>query len=234
MTLVDEAAQKRAFYRQPEVAAGYDEQRFGGASGARVNARELAIMAALLPASGTLADIGCGTGRLSAVLQARGQPVASCDSSLSMLGVARSHGVRGLVAADAFVLPFRPGVLDGVATLRVLFHFADPGPLLREFRRICRPGATLACDTYTWSPRALIALGSKRWGSKVAPIPRARFRALARACGWRVVEERPCFLISPYAYRRLPLPIVQLLERLERRAPPQLLCRVFWRLEAVD
>jgi len=44
--------------------------------------------------------------------------------------------------------------------------------------------------------------------------------------------ERACFLISPYTYRRLPLPLARLLERLETRLPERWRCRVFWRLEA--
>ncbi|HEY8742783.1 MAG TPA: hypothetical protein VIU62_06780, partial [Chloroflexota bacterium] len=72
-----------------------------------------------------------------------------------------------------------------------------------------------------------------RWGAVVSTIRRDQFRELAAAHGWRVSAEYPCFLISPYIYRRLPLPFVRLLERLERRLPAVLLCRVFWALEAI-
>lgn len=229
-----QVAEKREFYRLAGVAGAYEAQRFGGASGAHVNARELALVCELLPPGGPHADIACGTGRLTAALRLRGDTVLPCDSSLAMLRVAMINQAGPLVQADAFALPVADGRCAGAATLRLLFHFADPGPLLRELRRVVRPGGLLVCDTYSWSARALLPLGRKRWGAGVSTISRARFRTLAAACGWSVREERPCFLISPYIYRQLPLPVVRLLERLEHRLPAALLCRVFWRLEATN
>jgi SAM-dependent methyltransferase len=231
-TTNEQAVEKRDFYRLAGVAGAYEAQRFGGASGAHVNARELALVCALLPPGGPYADIACGTGRLTSALRRRGDVVLPCDSSLAMLRVAQRNRVGPVVQADAFALPIGDAGYAGAVTLRLLFHFADPAPLLRELRRVVRPGGALVCDTYTWSARALLPLGRERWGAGVSTISRARFSVLAAACGWRVREERPCFLISPYIYRRLPLPVVRLLERLERRLPAALLCRVFWRLEA--
>jgi SAM-dependent methyltransferase len=224
--------EKREFYRQSAVAGAYEAQRFGGASGGHVNARELAQICALLPAGGRVADIACGTGRLTAVLRQRGDTVIPCDTSLAMLRVAQGSRVGPVVQADAFVLPLAESACTGAASLRLLFHFADPRPLLQEFRRVVQPGGTLVCDTYSWSARALLPLGRRRWGAGVSTISRRRFRALVASLGWRVRAERPCFLFSPYLYRRLPLPGVLLLERLERRLPAFLLCRVFWALEA--
>lgn len=229
-----QVAEKRAFYRLEDVAGAYDAQRFGGASGAHVNARELALVCELLPPGGPHADIACGTGRLTAALRARGDTVVPCDSSLAMLHVASLNQVGPVVQADAFALPVADARCAGAATLRLLFHFADPGPLLGELRRVVRPAGTLVCDTYSWSARAVLPLGRQRWGAGVSTISRARFRALAAAKGWSVREERPCFLVSPYIYRRLPLPAVLLLERLERRLPAALLCRVFWSLTATE
>lgn len=262
---------KRSFYRQPEVAAVYDRQRFGGPSGNYVNERETSLVAALLPAKiGVMADVGCGTGRLLAVVRSRVGALLGLDASLPMLRETRhklldpttqpsgnpgaSHARAqsphpaspmppgeghsetpdrlALVQADAFSLPLAPGACDAVTSLRVLFHFDDVRPLLKEMRRATRPGGRLVCDTSAWSPRSLLPLGRGRWGERVATISRQRFRAIAQAAGWKVVEERPCFLISPYMYRRLPLPLVRRLERLERHLPEPLLCRVFWGLEA--
>ena len=225
-------AEKRAFYRRPEVAGSYEAQRFGGASGERVNARELALVAELLPAGGRVADVGCGTGRLTAALRRRGDTVVPCDASLAMLAVAVRQGAGPCVQADAFALPLADGACDGAASVRLLFHFADPAPLLRELRRITRHGGVLVCDTYSWSPRSRLPLGRRRWGARVATIRRDAFLRLAVSVGWSLRAARPCFLVSPYVYRRLPLLAVRLLERLERRVPRPLLCRTFWALEA--
>lgn len=228
-----QAMEKRSFYRRVDVADTYDAQRFGGNSGARVNARELALACDLLPAGGVVADVGCGTGRLTRALRGRGDTVIPCDASLAMLRVAARGGAGPAVQADAFALPLPDGSCDGVATVRFLFHFADPAPLLRELRRITSAGGTLVCDTYSWSPRSLLAVGRQRWGARVATLSRSDFQGLARAAGWEPRDARPCFLISPYVYRRLPLPLVEVLEHLERRVPRFLLCRTFWALVAV-
>ena len=272
------AEAKRSFYRTEQVAQAYDRQRFGGVSGAYVNERELAAVAALLPAHvGVIADIGAGTGRLLPLLQARADRVLALDASMAMLRQAhektpaqsqtaparhehrgpfepgptgsgpqararaggraapqglspRSGTMPALIQADGFSLPITTSALDAATCMRVLFHFDDPGSLLRELRRVVKPGGVLVADTAAWSPRGLLPLGRGRWGEHVVTMSRARFRALARASGWQVQEDRAGFLISPYMYRRLPLRWAQALEGLEPHLPRPLLCRVFWRL----
>jgi len=224
---------KRSFYRRPDVAARYDEQRFGGRSGARVNARELRLVASLLPRVDVAADVACGTGRLLSTLRARAARVVGLDASAAMLVQARRRGPADLVQADAFRLPLVDGAVGASTALRLLFHFDDPAPLLRELRRVSRAGGTLVCDTCSWSPRGLVPLGRGRWGERVATIDPGRFRAVAEAAGWRIRAERPCFLLTPYLYRRLPVDAVRALERLERVLPARLLSRTFWALEAV-
>lgn len=226
--------EKRAWYRRDDVAGTYDDQRFGGPSGGHVNERELSIVQSLLPRHGRFADVGCGTGRLTAVLRGRGNVVVPVDASAAMLAVAVRRGVHPVVQGDAFHLPVADGACDGTTAVRFLFHFSDPVPLLRELRRVTRRGGTLVCDTYLWSPRSLLAVNKERWGTRVATVSAAVFTRIARECGWSVRSEVHCFLVSPYIYRRLPLSLVRLLERLERRLPGVLLCRVFWALEAVN
>ena len=226
-----QVAEKRSFYQQVEVARSYEQQRFGGLSGAWVNRREIDIVLRLLPRGGTVADVGCGTGRLAQALAGRGDHVVGLDTSLAMLGLARRRGAA-CVQADAFHLPVRSAAVDVVTAVRLLFHFDEPGPLLQEFRRLTRDGGTLVCDTYTWSPRSLIAVGRGQWGERVATIGRQAFRAVANACGWSVAQEQPCFLFSPYVYRRLPLPMARSAARLEQAVPSALLCRTFWALRA--
>ncbi len=229
--VLEVANEKRSFYRRPDIAAVYDEQRFGGASGHYVNERETAMVCDLLPAGGVVADVGCGTGRVSRVLRQRGDMVAGFDTSLAMLRLNQAGGVPS-VAADAFGLPIQTGACDGAVALRLLFHFPDVRPLLVELRRIVHPGGVLVCDTYTWSPRSVLPFASQRWGAGVSRISPEHFTAIARGSGWRVEKKISCFLISPYLYRRVPLAFARGLERMERRVPGAWLSRVFWRLVA--
>jgi ubiquinone/menaquinone biosynthesis C-methylase UbiE len=225
---------KRQFYNQSKVAQTYDEQRFGGASGAWVNAREIELVLSLLPPSGRVLDLGCGTGRLTRALAARGTAVG-LDAAAAMLAQASRAQAReanhgDFVQGDAFALPFGDGSFDGVTALRVAFHFARFDMLLHEMRRVVAPGGVLVFDTYLWSPRAWLALDQRRWGSGIyVHTPRA-VEQYAQALGLRVLARETCFLFSPYLYRRLPLSMVRLFSRVEAHLPPRLHARVFWKI----
>jgi SAM-dependent methyltransferase len=221
-------ADKRAFYSRPEVTARYEDQRFGGASGARVNQREIEIALTMLPTTGTVLDVACGTGRLALALTERGQTVVGVDYSPAMAAVAVGRGVRTVVS-DAFVLPFAAGAFDAVVALRFAFHYAELGPLLQEMRRVARPGATLVFDTYSWSPRALVPLGAAQWGGRVHLHAREEVARISAGLGLRLERAEHCFLFSPYLYRLVPLVIERTFEALERHVPPAMLCRAFWK-----
>jgi SAM-dependent methyltransferase len=220
---------KRTFYSQPEISEAYHEQRFGGPSGAQVNAREIGIALEMVPPEGRVLDLACGTGRLTRALARRGQPVVALDYSPPMAARAAVGGVPTVIA-DAFATPFPGRSFDAVVSLRFAFHYAELEPLLAEMRRLGRPGATLVFDTYSWSPRALIPLGARRWGGVVRLHSRREVAEVATRLGLRVERIHPCFLFSPYLYRLAPLPLERAFERLERRVPSGLLCRAFWKL----
>ncbi|MCL4541058.1 MAG: methyltransferase domain-containing protein [Chloroflexi bacterium] len=226
--------EKRAFYQQRWVAEAYDQQRFGGASGARVNQRELAAVLNLLPPGGLIADIGCGTGRLSQALQERGDIVISCDASVAMLQIAFKRGVACPILADAFHLPLAPDAYGASVALRFAFHFENLLPLFTELRRVTRTAGFGVWDTYDWSARALIPLGRRFWGARVYAHASEQVITWARMAGWRLIAQERAFLFSPYLYRRLPLSAVRSLERLELVAPRKLLCRTFWKFQAIE
>lgn len=224
---------KREFYRRPEVSAAYDDQRFGGASGARVNQRELDMVLSMLPTTNPVLDLACGTGRLTRALQDRGQAVIGLDASPAMCQRAAAAGAT-VVIGDSFQAPFAESMFAGVVSLRFAFHFAELEPLLREMRRVVEPGGTLVFDTYSWSPRAAFAFGRSSWGGRVHLHSRNEVAALATHLSLRVDEVRSCFLFSPYLYRLAPLPLERLFEALEPRVPRSWLCRVFWKLTRLD
>jgi SAM-dependent methyltransferase len=219
---------KRAFYSRPDVTASYEHQRFSGASGARVNQREIQIALAMLPATGVVLDLACGTGRLAVPIAERGQPIVGVDYSPAMAAITAGRGIRTVVG-DAFTLPFAAGSFDSVVALRFAFHYAALDPLLREMRRVARPGAAVVFDTYSWSPRALLPLGATRWGGLVHLHPRHEVARIGAALDLRLERAERCFLFSPYLYRLVPLALERAFEAFERHVPASLLCRTFWR-----
>ncbi len=224
---------KSEFYARPEIATAYDEQRFGGPSGAWVNEREVGLVMGLVPPFRLALDLGCGTGRLATMLSGRG-PVVGIDTSAAMLEVARRGRLSLAVQGDAFALPFAAAAFDAVVALRLVFHFEALDALLAEIARIVAPGGTVILDTHQWSPRAWRPLDPAHWGGGVFVHSPAEVERAAARAGLRIGGRQACFLLSPYVYRRLPLALVRLLAWVEPAVPANLRVRAFWRLERGD
>jgi SAM-dependent methyltransferase len=221
---------KRQFYQQASVVDQYDRLRFGSLSGQWVNDRELGLICAGLPPTGRVLDLGCGTGRLSRYLAGRGYRAIALDTSLEMLRRGRTPDVPA-IQADGFGLPFADGSFDGVAALRVAFHYADLASLLGAVAPVLRPGGRLVFDTYRWTPRSLLALDSARWGGKVFVHSPSAVERAARGAGFGVAAQRRAFLFSPYVYRILPFGLVRALGTAETFIPAGGRARIFWELE---
>ena len=99
------------------------------------DAVERRVLAKLLPASGDrLLEIGAGFGRLTNEYGMFRQ-VVLLDYSLEQLQYARSRfGDEGYVyvAADAYKMPFGPGVFDAATMIRVIHHFEDVPAVLAQ------------------------------------------------------------------------------------------------------
>jgi SAM-dependent methyltransferase len=125
-----------------------------------------------LRAGQSLLDVGSGPGTITAdladlvapgrvtALEATEEALALTAAELDRRGVAAD-----LVVGDVHDLPFPDDAFDVVHAHQVLQHVADPVLALRELRRVCRPGGTVAVRDsdyagFTWWP-ALPALD--RW-----------------------------------------------------------------------
>jgi SAM-dependent methyltransferase len=91
----------------------------------------------------TAIDAGCGTGRLAALLVARGHDVVGVDGSAEMLTLARERVADAtFVHGDLRHLPVADGSADLVVSGLALTHLPDPGPFFAELARVLRPGGT--------------------------------------------------------------------------------------------
>lgn len=96
-------------------------------------------------------DIGCGTGRLTAELQARvagAARITAADRSWSMVAEARRHLPTPIVVvqADAVAMPFHGGAFDAVFSTATFHWVRDHGTLFTEIHRVLRSGGRLVAQ----------------------------------------------------------------------------------------
>jgi len=131
----DLAAERRfygdLFAKNPEnehITSGYDE---------------LHQLALPEPPSGTVLDLGCGTGAHTVRLAQRGCDVVAMDLTVEGVRAARDRlsrdSVRGrFVVGDAEHLPFRDGSIAVAWTFLLLHHFPKLDRLPQELTRVTR------------------------------------------------------------------------------------------------
>jgi ubiquinone/menaquinone biosynthesis C-methylase UbiE len=94
--------------------------------------------------AGVAVDAACGTGRFSALLDARGHRVIGVDSSPDMLERARARVPSGeFRPGDLHRLPVADTTADVLVCALALTHVPDLRPVFAEFARVLRPGGHL-------------------------------------------------------------------------------------------
>jgi ubiquinone/menaquinone biosynthesis C-methylase UbiE len=166
-------------------------------------------------------DVACGTGTVAEHLARAGHTVIGLDMVAHLVSRARRREGEALAFGHADVAAgtgFAAGTFDACVSLHTLNWHPRPLALLRECRRVLRPGGHAIILSYTRpvslratfrSVRASDGLGAAvaalRWLGPTAvfeacrhydaryPDPDALHRELATA-GFDIVESRPAFL----------------------------------------
>ena len=125
----------------------------------------------------TLLDLAGGTGDISfGWLRRGGGPVILSDINPSMLGFGRDRAVeRGLigglsaVVADAEHLPLPDRSVDRVSIAFGLRNCTDKDQVLREARRVLKPGGRFLCLEFSRLHIAVLRPLDDAWSFKVLP-----------------------------------------------------------------
>lgn len=107
-------------------------------------------------------DVGCGTGETTRHLVPIAGDVHGVDLSPDQLESAIGKpelGGAGFVAADAQSLPYGDDAFDHVVSVGSIMYWEDPEAVLREARRVTRPGGSI-----------LVMGFNRRGGSVVNPL----------------------------------------------------------------
>jgi ubiquinone/menaquinone biosynthesis C-methylase UbiE len=174
------------------AAAGYDAKwgiDFGPIGQEQVRAKVAKALGGWPESAfGEALEVGSGTGYFSLNLLQLGLigRLVATDISPGMLGKLAATAERlGLEleteASDAEDLPFEDGSFDLVFGHAVLHHLPDLPAALAEFRRVLRPGGTLAFCGEPSRYGDLLAAMPKRGAQVVAPFWRLLLRAPARS-----------------------------------------------------
>jgi len=138
-------------------------------------------------------DVGCGTGLLEETVRSHLHSpirVIGVDISLAML----QHAQQKLLTADriswtnaqAEHLPFSNGSFDAVVCANSFHYYRQPLPVLKEFRRVLRPGGCLVladwCDDFL-----ICKLG--HWALRLADRARLHRYALKRCYSMKQFSE---------------------------------------------
>ncbi|MEK6813496.1 MAG: class I SAM-dependent methyltransferase [Nitrospirota bacterium] len=205
-----------SLYARPDVAQGFDTDRFGGPIGVMVAERQETVLLRMLGteiAGKTFLDVGAGTGRASLALAREGGMVTASDASPAMMDVAREKAASlgfamSFETADAQALPFSARSFDTVVCFRVLMHVPDWRKALGEICRVARrrvildvpPSASLAALAPPFR-RAMERLGL-RDVQAYRTFRLSRLTEELGAEGFRVLEVHREFVV-PLAVHRL-------------------------------
>ena len=102
------------------------------------------------PPRGRTLEVGCGEGRVTRDLVARGHQVVGVDATAGLLRLAREADAVSLyVRCDSAALPFADASFDLVVLYNVLMDVDDMEGSVREAARVLRTQGTLcACVTH--------------------------------------------------------------------------------------
>jgi len=130
-------------------AAAHDwAHRIREGMGGRVHLHDASIYELLPQPSGLTLDVGCGEGRLTRELSARGYDVVGVDASTALVDEARAADPSGRYeVASIDALPFADEAAELAVCVNVLPHVRDLAAAAAELARVLAPGGVFVIGT---------------------------------------------------------------------------------------
>ena len=143
----------------------------------------------------TVVEVGAGTGNFLALFAGVAGRRIAVDLTPAMLEQARRHEGLDLVAGDGRRLPLRSASVDLVASAQALHHVHDPAAVVKEMRRVAKPGGRVLLVDQVATERyeealMMTELELARDPSHAMSRPPSAYRMMARAAGLEIVDER--------------------------------------------
>lgn len=143
----------------------------------------------------TVVEVGAGTGNFLALFAGVAGRRIAVDLTPAMLEQARRHEGLDLVAGDGRRLPLRSGSVDLVTSAQALHHVHDPAAVVKEMRRVAKPGGRVLLVDQVATERyeealMMSQLELARDPSHAMSRPPSAYRMIVRAAGLQVVDER--------------------------------------------
>jgi SAM-dependent methyltransferase len=145
-------------------------------------------------------EVGCGEGMMF-----DGTPTTPIQMDVSMTRVDRARGkARYLLCADGYELPFADASFQLVLLIAVLEHTSEPWRLLKEARRVLKPGGRVLIvvpnDVTMSIGRVLLLKWPPRYPDHLTFTTPGRMRRWMRE-GFRIRDAFPMpFRALPFAF----------------------------------
>lgn len=159
-------------------------------------------------------DMGCGDGRHTAELVARGVDVVALDHDPACVDTTRRkvEEVRGwfdapgsatVLRGDAYELPFEDDAFDLVVAAEVLEHLHDDEAAMAELLRVLRPDGTLVVTVPRFGPEVVCWGLSRAYheveGGHVRIYRRSQLRERLSRAGAEIVDRHHAHALhAPY------------------------------------
>lgn len=131
-------------------------------------------------------DLGCGDGQLTVRIAATGANVVGLDASAQMAAAARARGIE-VTESSAEQMPFSSQSFDAVFSNAALHWVRDQDAMIREVRRVLKPGARFVAE-----------MGGQ---GNIAAIRVAMMATIARH-GYDGLEDNVNYYPTPEIYTR--------------------------------